>query len=73
MRLEPLEDRLRSVFAVNHFFTGLLTTKPDDVAAVQNDRFMNVCDGTSQNQWSNTPKSRAIPSAPAPAPARTRS
>ena len=31
------------------------------VAAVQNDRFMNVCDGTSQNQWSNTPNSRASP------------
>ena len=45
---------------MNHFFAGLFTTKPDDVAAVQNDRFMNVCDGTSQNQWSNTPKSRAI-------------
>jgi hypothetical protein len=29
--------------------------------AVQNDRFMKVCDGTSQNQWSNTPKSRAMP------------
>jgi hypothetical protein len=35
--------------------------EPDDVAAVQNERFMNVCDGTSQNQWSNTPKSRARP------------
>ena len=34
---------------------------PDDVPAVQNDRFMNVCDGTSQNQWSNTPKARANP------------
>ena len=26
----------------------------------QNDRFMNVCEGTSQNQWSNTPKPLAI-------------
>jgi hypothetical protein len=40
---------------------GLFTTKPDEVAAVQNDRFMNVWDGTSQNQWSKTPKSRAMP------------
>ena len=43
------------------FATGLLTTKPDEVAAVQNDRFMNVCEGTSQNQWSKTPKPLAIP------------
>src|SRR6476469_70145 len=48
-------------FSVNHFFTGMFTTSPDDVAAVQNDRFMNVCEGTSQNQWSKTPNSRAIP------------
>ena len=48
-------------FCVNHFLTGLFTTKPDEVAAVQNERFMNVCDGTSQNQWSNTPNSRAMP------------
>jgi len=41
---------------VNHLLTGLFTTSPDDVAAVQNDRFMNVCDGTSENQWSNTPE-----------------
>jgi hypothetical protein len=34
---------------VNHFFIGLFTTNPEDVAAVQNDRFMNVWDGTSQN------------------------
>ena len=46
---------------MNHFDIGLFTTNPDDVAAVQNDRFMKVCDGTSQNQWSNTPKSRAMP------------
>jgi hypothetical protein len=45
----------------NHFFTGLFTTNPDEVAAVQKDRFMKVCEGTSQNQCSKTPKSRAIP------------
>jgi hypothetical protein len=45
----------------NHLLIGLFTTNPDEVAAVQNDRFMNVCDGTSQNQWSKTPKSRAMP------------
>ena len=43
------------------FTTGLLITKPDEVAAVQNDRFMNVCEGTSENQWSKTPKPLAIP------------
>ena len=48
------------MFLVSHFAAGLFTTNPDDVAAVQNERFMNVCDGTSQNQWSNTPKSRAM-------------
>jgi len=31
------------------------------VPAVQNDLFMNVCEGTSLNQWSNTPNSRAMP------------
>ena len=41
--------------------TGSLTTNPDAVAAVQNDRLVNVCDGTSQNQWSNTPNPRASP------------
>ena len=46
---------------VNHFLTGLFTTIPDDVAAVQKERFMNVCEGTSENQWSKTPNSRAIP------------
>ena len=46
---------------MSHFFAGEFTTSPDDVAAVQKDRFMNVCDGTSQNQWSKTPNSRAIP------------
>jgi hypothetical protein len=46
---------------LNHFPTGEFTTSPDDVAAVQKERFMNVCDGTSENQWSNTPNSRAIP------------
>ena len=46
---------------VNHFLAGKFTVNPDEVAAVQNDRFMNVWDGTSQNQWSNTPKARANP------------
>ena len=41
---------------VNHFLAGQFTVNPDEVAAVQNDRFMKVWDGTSQNQWSNTPK-----------------
>jgi hypothetical protein len=27
------------------FVPGRLTTRPDDVAAVQNDLFMNVCEG----------------------------
>ena len=40
---------------------SVLSERDDDVAAVQNDRFMNVCDGTSLNQWSKTPKSRAMP------------
>ena len=39
--------------------TGRFTTKPEDVAAVQNDRLASVWDGTSLNQWSNTPKPRA--------------
>ena len=46
---------------MSHLVIGLFTTNPDEVAAVQNDRFMKVCDGTSQNQWSKTPKSRAMP------------
>ncbi len=33
---------------------GELRTAPDDVAAVQNDRFGKVWDGTSLNQWSKT-------------------
>src|SRR5271169_4094351 len=37
------------------FLTGAFTENPEDVAAVQNDRLGNVWDGTSQNQWSNTP------------------
>ncbi len=40
---------------------GRFTTNPDAVAAVQNDRLVIVCDGTSQNQWSKTPKPRARP------------
>jgi hypothetical protein len=38
-----------------------LVTKPDEVPDVQNERFINVCDGTSENQWSNTPNALAIP------------
>src|ERR1700729_64110 len=56
-------SRSNSVSAVLcwvQFDTGLLITNPDDVAAVQKERFMNVCEGTSQNQWSNTPKPFAI-------------
>ena len=49
------------MFLVIHFVDGLFTTSPEDVAAVQNERFMKVWDGTSENQWSNTPKSRARP------------
>ncbi len=48
-------------FCFRHLWNGEFTANPDDVAAVQNDRFMNVCDGTSENQWSNTPNSRAMP------------
>jgi hypothetical protein len=36
-------------FFVNHLLAGLFTTKPDEVAAVQNERFMKVCEGTSLN------------------------
>jgi len=39
---------------------GALTTKPEALAAWKNDRFVNVCDGTSANQWSNVAKPRAI-------------
>ena len=46
---------------VNHFLAGKFTASPEEVAAVQKDRFMNVWDGTSENQWSNTPKPRASP------------
>ena len=37
----------------------MLTTNPDEVAAWKKDRFGNVCDGTSQNQWSKVAKPRA--------------
>src|SRR6516165_5682237 len=50
-------SRLKIVSAsllVSHFIGGLFRVKPDEVAAVQNDRFIKVWDGTSQNQWSNT-------------------
>jgi hypothetical protein len=49
------------MFSVVHFFAGMFVTNPDEVPAVQNERFMNVCEGTSLNQWSNTPKALAIP------------
>ena len=49
-------NSVSAVFFSVHFIAGLLTTKPDEVPAVQNERFMNVCEGTSQNQWSKTPK-----------------
>jgi len=54
-------NRVSASLPVNHFLAGKFTTSPDEVPAVQKDRFMNVCDGTSQNQWSNTPKARANP------------
>ncbi len=38
---------------------NMLTTNPDGVAACKNDRFGNVWDGTSQNQWSKAAKPRA--------------
>jgi hypothetical protein len=50
-----------AVFPASQLLTGWFTTIPDAVAAVQNDRLVNVCDGTSQNQWSNTPNPRARP------------
>ena len=59
--LEPIEDRLGSRSSTGTSSTGVFTMSPDEVAAVQNERFMNVCDGTSENQWSNTPKPRANP------------
>jgi hypothetical protein len=48
--------RVSAVLWLMKFDAGLLITKPDEVAAVQNDRFISVWEGTSQNQWSNTPK-----------------
>ena len=58
MLLQPVEDRLGPLWRMK-LVTGRFTTKPDEVAAVQNDRLGNVWDGTSLNQWSNTPKPRA--------------
>ena len=46
---------------ISHLVAGLFTVIPDEVAAVQKDRFMKVWDGTSQNQWSKTPNPRARP------------
>ena len=37
----------------------MLTTNPDEEAAWKNDLLGNVCDGTSQNQWSKVAKARA--------------
>ena len=37
-----------AVFFSIHFVAGLFTTSPEDVAAVQNDRFMKVWEGTSE-------------------------
>ena len=37
----------------------MLVTKPDADPAWKNDRFVNVWEGTSQNQWSNVAKPRA--------------
>lgn len=56
-----LSNSVSAVFSVVHFIAGKLVTNPDEVPAIQNERFMNVCDGTSQNQWSNTPNAFAIP------------
>ena len=56
--LETIEDGL-AVLCRMKLVIGRFTTKPDDVAAVQKDRLASVCDGTSLNQWSNTPKPRA--------------
>ncbi len=36
-----------------------LSTNPEEVPAWKNDRLANVCDGTSQNQWSKVAKPRA--------------
>ena len=41
------------------FVVGRFTTNPDAVAAVQNERLVQVWEGTSLNQWSKTPKPRA--------------
>jgi hypothetical protein len=49
------------VFSRVHLSPGTLVTKPDEAPDVQNERFMNVCDGTSENQWSKTPNALAIP------------
>ena len=58
---EPLEDCLGIGCGAGSFVADRLTTNPDDVAAVQNERLVSVCEGTSLNQWSKTPNPRAIP------------
>src|ERR1700756_659459 len=60
--LPTCSRRLKIVSALlwsTKFVSGRLTTKPDDVAAVQNDRLGKVWEGTSLNQWSKTAKFRA--------------
>ena len=49
VRLKPLEKGLAVLCCMN-FDAGLLTTKPEEVPVVQNERFVSVCEGTSQNQ-----------------------
>ena len=49
------------LWAMNDSGGVVLTTYPDDVPAWKNDRFGNVHDGTSQNQWSKVAKPRAMP------------
>ena len=49
MCLEPVEDRFCGVVCQPVRVTASFTTKPDAVAAIQNDRFVNVYDGTAQD------------------------
>ena len=49
-----------AVFWPGKLLYGALTTSPDAFAAWKNERLVNVCDGTSANQWSNVPNPRAI-------------
>ncbi|MEI2784815.1 MAG: hypothetical protein V9E82_03795 [Candidatus Nanopelagicales bacterium] len=58
-------NNVSAVLSLIQWVTGVLAVPPVGsgvhVPAVQNERFMNVWDGTSQNQWSKTPNSRAKP------------